>query len=186
MHGLDSNIGVLRRWADLSEQPLPRDWRAFCDSNATEAVKIRVADPELVSLLDGSASAGLRADALAGEWGERKSPEQRAEEFRKASVNEIREAGNPYAADSPNLTNQLRLEQLDPMAAATLRKAAEPQANQWSEAVYRADQARNRKAVTESHEHGQRLAKAQYPRIAAARRQQQWEAARLQSMQGEG
>ena len=132
-------------------------------------MKIRVADPELVSLLDGSASAGLRADALAGDWGECKSPEQRAEEFRKASVSKIREAGNPYAAETKNLTSQLRLETLDPMAAATLRKAAEPGADQWSETHIKAAEARNKKAVTESHQHGARLAAAQYPRHAAAR-----------------
>ena len=135
-------------------------------------MKIRVADPELVSLLDGSASAGLRADALAGEWGERKSPEQRAEEFRKASVNEIREAGNPYAAETKNLTSQMRLETLDPMTAATLRKAAEPQTDQWSEAHVKAAEARNKQALIESRQHGARLAAAQYPRHAAARRRQ--------------
>ena len=135
-------------------------------------MQIRVADPELVSLLDGTAPAALRADALAGEWAARKSPEQVADESRKAAVNEIREAGNPFAADSQNLTNQLRLEQLDPMLAATLRKAAEPGSDQWSEAHIRAAEARSKQAITESHQFGQKLAAAQYPRVAAARRSQ--------------
>ena len=135
-------------------------------------MKIRAADPELVSLLDGTAPAALRADALAGEWSDRKTPEQVADESRKAAVTEIREAGNPFAADSQNLTNQLRLEQLDPMLAATLRKAAAPGTDQWTEAHIKAAEARNKKAITESHEHGARLAAAQYPRYAATRRRQ--------------
>ena len=135
-------------------------------------MKIRVADPELVSLLDGSAPASLRADALAGEWSDRKTPEEVAEQSRKEAVTEIREQGNPFAADSHNLTNQLKLQALDPMAAATLRKAAEPGSDQWSEANIRAAEARNKQAISASHQHGARLAAAQYPRYAAARRRQ--------------
>ena len=67
MHGLDSNISVLRRWAATSpETPLPADWVAFQKANAKDAVKIEQADPELVSLLDGTAPASLRADVLEG------------------------------------------------------------------------------------------------------------------------
>ena len=144
----------------------------WCSNNVTESVKIRSLDPVLCSLLDGTAPASVRADAIEGTLAPRLSPEESAEAARKQTVSEIRDAGNPYSADSPNLTSQLRLEQLDPMAAATLRKAAEPHANQWSEAVTRADQARTKKAAIESHQHGARLAAAQYPRHAAARRRQ--------------
>ena len=68
--------------------------------------------------------------------------------------------------------SQLRLEQLDPMLAATLRKAAEPGSDQWSEAHVRAAEARNKQAISASHQHGARLAAAQYPRYAATRRSQ--------------
>ena len=162
MHGLDSNLPVLRRWAALSEQPLPTDWRRFCDNNATESVKIRIADPELVSLLDGTAPASLRADAIDGTWGERPSAEEVAEQARKDAVAEIKEAGNPFAAETQNITNQMRLRQLDPMLAASLQKAAEPAADQWSEANIRAAEARNKKAISDSHQFGQSLAAAQY------------------------
>lgn len=162
MHGLDSNLPVLRRWAALSEQPLPTDWRGFCNSNATESVKIRIADPELVSLLDGTASASLRADAIDGTWGERPSAEEVAEQARKDAVADIKEAGNPFVAASKNLTNQMRLRELDPMLAASLQKAAEPTADQWTEANDRATAARNKKAINESHQFGQRVAAAQY------------------------
>ena len=145
---------------------------SWSSNNVSESVKIRVADPELVSLLDGTASASLRADAIEGNLAPRPSAEESAEAARKAAVTEIREAGNPFAADSQNLTSQMRLEALDPMLAATLRKAAEPRENQWSEAVARADQARSKQAAIESHQHGARLAAAQYPRYAAARRRQ--------------
>ena len=63
-HGLDSNISVLRRWASHSERPLPTNWYAFRQAHTDEALAVEAADPLLVSLLNRTASADLRADAI--------------------------------------------------------------------------------------------------------------------------
>ena len=65
MHELDSNIPVLRRLASHStEKSFPQDWGAFKAENAQEAIEIEQADPELMSLLEGTVHAGFRADFL--------------------------------------------------------------------------------------------------------------------------
>ena len=67
-HGLENNVSVLRRWAAHSEGSLPTDWQSFSRDNMVEASQIAQRDPELVDLLSGKASAGLRADALSGNF----------------------------------------------------------------------------------------------------------------------
>lgn len=138
-HGLDNCIAVLRRWASVSDGPLPGDWASFRTGSPTEAMQIELRDPELVGLLSGRASAGLRADALMG-----KLPEAAPtlEARRQADIKEeVRQltATNPYGQEGyykpdgsyvepvgRNLTDVLKLERLAPDVAAEMRQAAEP------------------------------------------------------------
>ena len=123
MADFSSNISVLRRWQTFdATTPLPTDFSAWKQKNSTDFFRLAQADPELVSLLDGSAPAGLVADALQGAL----SPTPRTQEQRKAEaisaeVKELIET-NPYK--SGNLTAAMRLEQLDAAAAKRLRAEA--------------------------------------------------------------
>ena len=65
-HSFANNISVLRRWQAHGGGVLPSDWEKFERSNILAAVELKERDPELVSLLDGSADAGLVADAISG------------------------------------------------------------------------------------------------------------------------
>ena len=65
-HFLDENVSVLRRWAAVSDTPMPSDWKEFQSQNAGAAISLEQQDPELVQLLSGTASAALKADALTG------------------------------------------------------------------------------------------------------------------------
>ena len=95
-HGLDNCQPVLRRWAAHSEAPLPADMAAFKRSNFPEWNRIATADPELIQLLDGSSSAGLRADALGGKLSPiPPDPQKRAAEERQARISELT-ATNPF------------------------------------------------------------------------------------------
>lgn len=87
-------------------------------------MQVRIADPELVSILDGSCSAGLKADVLEGKF-DPVSPtaEQRAEEAQKAELQALYEA-KPF--ETGNLTQQLRMAQLSPDLATEQRDAAAP------------------------------------------------------------
>ena len=67
-HGMDNNVAVLRRWAAHSGGALPSDWQTYARNNMQESIEISRRDPELVALLQGSASATLRADALSGKF----------------------------------------------------------------------------------------------------------------------
>ena len=75
-----------------------------------------------MSLLSGSAPAGLVADALQGSLSPTpKTQEQRQKEATSAEVQELIEA-SPYKAG--NFTQAMRLEELDPAAAKKLRTEA--------------------------------------------------------------
>ena len=65
-HFLDENIAVLRRWAAITDEPLPEDWKQFASKNLQRAAEIDAKDPELAMLLSGKAPASLKADALSG------------------------------------------------------------------------------------------------------------------------
>ena len=126
MHGLDSNIPVLRRWAHHSpEKPLPQDWGAFKAANAKEAIEIEQADPELVSLLEGTAPAGLRADVLQGKFSS-SAPDQAAlKKAEQQSTIQQLVASKPWAdGRCVHLTNALMLEELAPDIARNERKKA--------------------------------------------------------------
>jgi len=118
-----SSIAVLRRWSSFSAtEPFPADFAAWKQQNASKFFELAAVDPELVSLLSGSAPAGLVADALQGSLSPTpKSQEQRKAEAVSAEVKELVEA-NPYKAR--DLTQAMRLEELDPAAAKRLRTEA--------------------------------------------------------------
>ena len=85
---------------------------------------IRRNDPELVSILDGSCSAGLKAQVLGGEWGDvAQTVADREEEQRKTLTQQLFDE-NPF--QSGNLTDQMRLRALSPEAAAIAEKNAAP------------------------------------------------------------
>ena len=127
MHGLESNPAVLRRWEALQPgKPLPNDWNAFRRTNTVEAVQIAARDPELVALLDGTASAGLRADAITGKLDSTPPAVGQVDaEARNRRVQEIL-AAKPWGDGkdrAPNISLQMELRHLAPqvadMAAAT-------------------------------------------------------------------
>ena len=169
MHGLDSNLSVLRRWADVSDQPLPSDWLGWCSRNLKKSVEIRIEDPELVSLLDGTASAKLRADAIDGTWAAKVSPEDKAEAARRDEIENITKQGNPYGTDSTgtgaNLTAQMRLQTLDPALASRLKESVQPRPNQWSEAVLLQEKAQKERLRQQSLRKGMAMAAADAWRV---------------------
>ncbi len=120
MADFSSSIAVLRRWATFSAtEPFPADFAAWKQNNSSKFFELAASDPELVSLLSGSAPAGLVADALQGSLSPTpKTQEQRQTEATSAEVQQLIEA-NPYQVG--NMTQAMRLEQLDPAAAKKLR-----------------------------------------------------------------
>ena len=123
MADFSSSIAVLRRWATFSAtEPFPADFAAWKQNNSSKFFELAQSDPELVSLLSGSAPAGLVADALQGSLSPTpKTQEQRQKEATSAEVQELIEA-SPYKAG--NFTQAMRLEELDPAAAKKLRTEA--------------------------------------------------------------
>ena len=153
---------MLRRWETFNkEAALPRNFQAWKEGNLQDYMKLAKADPELVSLLDGSAPAGLVADALQGSLSPiPKSPEQRQSEVRSAELQHLAD-NNPYKAN--NLTAALRLEQLDPTTAKRLRKEAGVQTPADKAAAEKAAKEQHDAAMAQNIEAGrlQQLARAQ-------------------------
>ena len=116
-HGFDSNLNVLRRWGAMSERPLPSDWAAFRQANPSEAIAMESRDPQLVSLLNNTCSATLKADALSGKFSP-VAPDvaATAEQNRQGQIQQLMDR-NPWGSekgDAPSLTAQMQLAQLDP------------------------------------------------------------------------
>ena len=113
---------VLRRWASLSDRPMPDDFRDFSDRYLTESMLIRQRDPALVSILEGTADGNLKADVVSGKFDiAAPTEEQQAESARQAEAQRLFDS-NPFASN--NLTDQMKLRQLAPEAAAQLEEAA--------------------------------------------------------------
>ena len=160
---------MLRRWAALSDQPLPSNFQSFRDQNTSAAFAIQQKDPELCTLLSGEAGAGLVADVLSGNWPDvAPTMEQRQQESGKAELQRLYDAkpwggqdanGNTIA---PSITDQLKLAALSPELAERARaeshNAAAAEASQIRDA---ADEQRHRR---ESQQHGMRVAQATYRR----------------------
>ena len=187
---------MLRRWAALSDRPLPSHFKTFRDQYNTEAFEIQRKDPELCTLLSGEAPAGLVADVLSGVWPDvAPTLEERQKQAQQAELQQLYDA-KPFGGRGPdgdplpeNITAQMRLAALSPEIAERSRTEAtnsfRPENADLAAKVKEAAIARQKKAVTESHEHGQRLAKAQYPQRAAEREWKRLEAdraARIASM----
>lgn len=169
-HGLDSCLPVLRRWGAMSERPLPSDWAGFRRDNPTEAMAIEARDPELISLLNNTCSATLKADALGGKFSPiAPDPEVMAEQGRKAEIQRLLDS-NPWgtkgAYDSngvfqegtaPDLTSQLLLSQLDPALYAKQQAKFNPQPTAEEQAVMQQERAeREAAARLQSVQHASR------------------------------
>ena len=111
-----SNEQVLRRWASVSDRPMPEDFRDFSDRYLTESMLIRQRDPQLVSILEGSADGNLKADVVSGKFDiVAPTEEQQAEAARQAEAQRLFDS-KPFI--SGNLTDQMALRQLNPELAA--------------------------------------------------------------------
>ena len=113
-HCLDENIAVLRRWAAISDEPLPEDWGKFASKNLDLAVRVDQQDPELAMLLSGKAPASLKADALAGKLSHQ-APDQAAlkeEQFNQ----QLATSRERVKAGEASLTERIWLEVNDPQA----------------------------------------------------------------------
>ena len=162
---------MLRRWAAQSEYPLPEDFRGFASANMEQAVKIMAADPELVSILDGSASAGLKADVIDGVWPEVCStPEQQAAEKQQQMGQELFDS-KPFEKESFNLTRQMMMQAVAPEAAAEALAAATPDDSRpdLTEAQLRAAEAEETRVRQASVIRGMAMSKAQYERARIRR-----------------
>ena len=122
MAWFSNNEAILRRWAANSERPLPEDFRDFSDRYLTESMHIRQADPELVSILENTASAGLKADVLTNKFDHAPlTEEQQAEAARQAESQRLFDA-KPF--ETGNLTDQMNLRALNPELAAQQEEIA--------------------------------------------------------------
>ena len=121
-HSFQQNVAVLRRWANQSQSALPNDWLTFARDNNVEALNIERADPELVSLLKGNASAGLTADAIEGKLSAQPVPyEDRMRAQKQARMQQIAD-DNPYKTG--NITQILEVQEGNPELSERLKKEA--------------------------------------------------------------
>ena len=167
MNQFASNIAVLRRWAAVSDQPLPPSFQSFREQNVSEAFAIQQKDPELCVVLSGEAPAGLVADVLSGQWPEvAPTQEQRQQESAQAELQNLYNRqpwggldpnGNPI---EPSITDQLKLAALSPELAE--RSRAESHNAAAAETAQIRDAADEQRLRRESREHGMRVAQAQY------------------------
>ena len=111
-HGFENNVAVLRRWAAHADGSLPTDWHSFYRDNMVEASQIAQRDPELVQLLSGKASAGLRADALSGKFSA--VPPDYEQQQRQAQYEQKVALLKKFEEGEATLTDKLRLAELAP------------------------------------------------------------------------
>ncbi len=149
MHDFTSSIAALRRWENFSsDTPLPSNLAEWRKTNGLEYMRLSSEDPELLSLLAGTAPAGLVADTLQGKLSPiPKTQEERATEQQKAEVKQLIE-NNPYK--SGNLTEKLKLEMLDPAAAKELRRQSNYQNHAERQEAAEQAQARHESALNQT------------------------------------
>lgn len=94
----------------------------------SERLQLSTVDPELASLVAGTAPAELELQVLTGELADALPSEaERARAAREAAIAELVGQGNPWGgtdAAGMNITRQLRLQQLDQERAARLQSEA--------------------------------------------------------------
>ena len=133
----------------------------------TEAMRIRTADPELVSILDGTCTAGLKAAVLGGDWSATAaSAEQRQAEERDQLTQQLFES-KPFEESTANLTRQMMLQALAPDVAAQAQASAAPDPTgraDLSEAQRKAAEAEESRVRQESFIKGMAMSPAQYER----------------------
>ena len=122
MPDLSSNVAVLRRWANARpDEPMPSNFGLWATANGTEAMMLQRQDPELFSLLNGTAPASLVADPLQGQLSPVPvSEEQRAAEARKEEMQALYDASK--SEEGLNLTQKVRLQSEFPELAAKVMK----------------------------------------------------------------
>jgi len=126
MHGLDNNVSVLRRWAAHSpDTALPRDWDEFAKSNLKLSEQISQDDPELVSLLRGTANATLRANELTGQFSATPpDPEKAKQDEKQETIRQLVEMQPWQNGRLVHMTAALMLEDLAPETARKERRKA--------------------------------------------------------------
>ena len=146
MTDFSSNIAVLKRFSEQCPgHPLPTDFRSWTATHTTLATQLKARDPELVALLDGSASAGLVAAALGGEF----SPVAPAvgEAKKKATSQRVAELAS---RDDLNLTEEMELMSLNSTHYAEWKRRQAKNALQQSDPHQEANEGRRQRARIES------------------------------------
>lgn len=123
-HGLENNVSVLRRWAAHSQGSLPSDWHTFARDNMVEATQIAQRDPELVALLSGKASAGMRADVLSGKFSD--TPPDYEQQQRQAAYDQKMALLKKMESGEASLTDRMMLSQVAPEEYARLEAKNAP------------------------------------------------------------
>lgn len=123
MADYSNDLNVLGRFdAAFPGEPFPQDGKQFLQANVTRSQELQQSDPELHSLLAGTASAGLHAQVIAGTFS-RTVPDYQAEQERaqRAEVQRL------YAgfADLP-LMERMKLAAMDPAVFAKAERENTP------------------------------------------------------------
>jgi len=144
---------------------MPEDWSTFSKTNPEDAIRMKMQDPELVLLLNNSASAQLKADALSGSFPDKAPTEQeRAEAQRRARVQEIFDQ-KPFGGNGRpmNMSLCMELAKLDPALHAQLEANFRQSRPSEDELLVQQAQrkAAHEKARHESQLKGVQLAKAE-------------------------
>lgn len=158
-HDLGNNVSVLRRWEANGGGQLPDNWHQFQRDNMMLSIKISEEDPELVALISGTASAGLRADALSGKFSAVPPDYQQIQ--RQLAFDRQQELSIKIEAGKSTFTERLELGAINPGLLAQLEAKNAPSAEQVALEKAR-KQAAQQEALAASRQHTARQAFAEY------------------------
>lgn len=117
-----SNETILRRWSSHTDRPCPDSFADFSDRYLTESMAIRTADPDLVAIMNNTASGDMVADVLSGKWDiVAPTEQQQAEAAKQAEIQRLFDA-KPF--HNNDLTGSMKLRMLSPDLAAQEEQAA--------------------------------------------------------------
>jgi hypothetical protein len=119
-HGFENNVAVLKRFGQHIDGPMPSDFAAWEAKHGSEAMNIRVRDPELYALLSGTASASARAAVLQGDFSPVAPSLEDIEGAKIAARKQELFDAKPF--ETGNVTQQLELAAIDEKLAAKLRE----------------------------------------------------------------